>query len=128
MGRDLAGVYAHGPRRFAGSVHLVVCRHLELRRIVADRVGARHISPFTTNIMHLLLRPLIPNCQSSAYAWPAIIANRISSRMGSSFAEGYPDLWADFKPIFDECSSTGMGSNYSPESSLLVERKGWREE
>lgn len=48
--------------------------------------------------------------------------------MGSTFTDGYPDLWPSIKPIFDKCRDTGVGVDYSPEEALIVERKGWREE
>lgn len=48
--------------------------------------------------------------------------------MGSTFQQGYPELWIGIRPVFDQCRTTGAGVNYSSEASLLVERKGWREE
>jgi PAS domain-containing protein len=48
--------------------------------------------------------------------------------MGSTFQQGYPELWAGIRPIFEQCRTTAAGVNYSSEASLLVERKGWREE
>ncbi|KAF3040586.1 hypothetical protein E8E11_005475 [Didymella keratinophila] len=48
--------------------------------------------------------------------------------MGSTFQQGYPELWDGIRPIFEQCRTTAAGVNYSSEASLLVERKGWREE
>ncbi|KAH6642955.1 hypothetical protein C7974DRAFT_302678 [Boeremia exigua] len=48
--------------------------------------------------------------------------------MGSTFQQGYPDLWSGIEPIFERCRMTAAGVNYSSATSLLVERKGWREE
>lgn len=48
--------------------------------------------------------------------------------MGSTFQQGYPELWSGIRPIFEQCRTTAAGVNYSSAASLLVERKGWREE
>ena len=48
--------------------------------------------------------------------------------MSSTFRQGYPELWVGIRSIFEQCRTTGAGVNYSSEASLLVERKGWREE
>lgn len=48
--------------------------------------------------------------------------------MGSTFPDGYPDLWEGIKPYFDRARETGMGVDYSPAVPLMVERRGWREE
>jgi signal transduction histidine kinase/CheY-like chemotaxis protein len=48
--------------------------------------------------------------------------------MGSTFQQGYPELWTGIRPFFEQCRTTAAGVNYSSEASLLVERKGWREE
>lgn len=48
--------------------------------------------------------------------------------MGSTFQQGYPELWEGIKPFFEQCRTTAAGVNYSSASPLLVERKGWREE
>jgi PAS domain-containing protein len=48
--------------------------------------------------------------------------------MGSTFQQGYPDLWSGIEPFFENCRKTAAGVNYSPAASLVVERKGWREE
>ena len=48
--------------------------------------------------------------------------------MGSTFRQGYPKLWSGIQPFFEQCRTTATGVNYSPAASLLVERKGWREE
>ncbi|KAJ4322435.1 hypothetical protein N0V94_002422 [Neodidymelliopsis sp. IMI 364377] len=48
--------------------------------------------------------------------------------MGSTFKQGYPDLWSGISPFFEKCRTTGAGVNYSSAASLVVERKGWREE
>ena len=31
--------------------------------------------------------------------------------MGSTFYEGYPDLWASIKPYFDRAAATGLGQD-----------------
>ena len=48
--------------------------------------------------------------------------------MGSTFQKGYPELWDDIRPFFEQCRKTAAGVNYSPAASLVVERKGWKEE
>ncbi|KAJ8114751.1 hypothetical protein OPT61_g3436 [Boeremia exigua] len=48
--------------------------------------------------------------------------------MGSTFQQGYPELWSGIRPFFERCRTTAAGVNYSSAASLLVERKGWREE
>ena len=48
--------------------------------------------------------------------------------MGSTFQEGYPELWPGIKAYFEQAKKTGTGVNYSSAASLVVERKGWREE
>ncbi|KAJ4345131.1 hypothetical protein N0V95_005903 [Ascochyta clinopodiicola] len=48
--------------------------------------------------------------------------------MGSTFRKGFPELWSSIEPIFEQCSRTAAGFNYSSAASLIVERKGWREE
>ncbi|KAF1851401.1 putative histidine kinase-like protein M3YPp [Cucurbitaria berberidis CBS 394.84] len=48
--------------------------------------------------------------------------------MGSTFKEGYPDLVSGIQPYFEQARDTGVGVNYSSAASLIVERKGWREE
>lgn len=48
--------------------------------------------------------------------------------MGSTFQQGYPELWSSIQPIFEQCRTTAAGVNYSSANSLLVERNGWREE
>lgn len=48
--------------------------------------------------------------------------------MGSTFQEGFPELWSGIEPIFEQCKTTAAGVNYSSDASLVVERKGWREE
>lgn len=48
--------------------------------------------------------------------------------MGSTFRQGYPELWTGIQPIFEQCRTTAAGVSYSSAASLLVERKGWREE
>ncbi|KAF2627564.1 hypothetical protein BU25DRAFT_439973 [Macroventuria anomochaeta] len=48
--------------------------------------------------------------------------------MGSTFQQGYPELWSGIQPFFEQCRTTAAGVNYSSDASLLVERKGWREE
>ncbi|KAF2799727.1 hypothetical protein K505DRAFT_356319 [Melanomma pulvis-pyrius CBS 109.77] len=48
--------------------------------------------------------------------------------MGRTFREGYPDLWPGIASYFDEARRTGRGVDYSASMSLLVERRGWREE
>lgn len=48
--------------------------------------------------------------------------------MGSTFQQGYPELWSGIEPIFEQCRTTAAGVNYSSAEPLVVERKGWREE
>lgn len=48
--------------------------------------------------------------------------------MGSTFQQGYPELWSGIQPFFEQCRTTAAGVNYSSAARLLVERKGWREE
>lgn len=48
--------------------------------------------------------------------------------MGSTFQKGFPELWNSIEPIFEQCKVTAAGVNYSSATSLIVERKGWREE
>jgi signal transduction histidine kinase/CheY-like chemotaxis protein len=48
--------------------------------------------------------------------------------MGRTFREGYPELWPSISAYFDKCRTTASGVNYSSSASLVVERKGWREE
>ncbi|KAH7394557.1 hypothetical protein BKA66DRAFT_411005 [Pyrenochaeta sp. MPI-SDFR-AT-0127] len=48
--------------------------------------------------------------------------------MGQRFQEGYPDLWPAMRDYFDQAKTTGTGVSYSSATSLVVERKGWREE
>src|SRR5690242_6871753 len=48
--------------------------------------------------------------------------------MGSTFQQGYPELWSGIQPFFEQCKTTAVGVNYSSAARLLVERKGWREE
>lgn len=48
--------------------------------------------------------------------------------MGSTFQQGYPELWDGIRPVFEQCRTTAAGVNHSAAASLLVERKGWREE
>ena len=48
--------------------------------------------------------------------------------MGSTFMEGYPDLWPSISVYFEEAMRTGSGQNYSSATPLIVERKGWQEE
>ncbi|OAL53988.1 putative histidine kinase HHK15p [Pyrenochaeta sp. DS3sAY3a] len=48
--------------------------------------------------------------------------------MGQTFQEGYPDLWPDISAFYEQAQSTGRGVNYSSAQSLIVERRGWREE
>lgn len=48
--------------------------------------------------------------------------------MGGCFVDSYPDLWEGIRPYFDRTRRTGRGVDYSPAQSLMVERRGWREE
>ncbi|KAF1356035.1 hypothetical protein EJ07DRAFT_167875 [Lizonia empirigonia] len=48
--------------------------------------------------------------------------------MGSTFQDGFPELWSGIEPIFEQCRTTATGVNYSSDASLIVERKGWCEE
>ncbi|KAF2638206.1 putative histidine kinase HHK15p [Massarina eburnea CBS 473.64] len=56
----------------------------------------------------------------SAHAHPGL--------MGAAFPEGYPDLWTQIKPYFDKAREQGSGVDYSSAHSLMVQRKGWKEE
>ncbi|CAI6339401.1 unnamed protein product [Periconia digitata] len=55
-------------------------------------------------------------------------ANAHPQLMGSAFIDGYPDLWDGIKPFFDTARTSGVGVEYSPDSPLIVERHGYREE
>jgi hypothetical protein len=48
--------------------------------------------------------------------------------MGSTYAEGLPELWPDISGLFEESKRIGEGQNVSSTEPLLVERNGWREE
>ncbi|KAF2470863.1 uncharacterized protein BDR25DRAFT_342712 [Lindgomyces ingoldianus] len=48
--------------------------------------------------------------------------------MGSTFINAYPDLWDGIQPFFDRARATGVASDHSAASALMVERLGWREE
>lgn len=48
--------------------------------------------------------------------------------MGSTYAQGFPELWPYILPMFEECIRTGIGQNVTSDAPLLVERNGWREE
>lgn len=61
-------------------------------------------------------------------AYRPLAAQAHPKLMGATFIEGYPDIWEDIQPFFDQARATGMGVDYSSTVPLLVERKGWREE
>ncbi|KAF2853540.1 putative histidine kinase-like protein M3YPp [Plenodomus tracheiphilus IPT5] len=48
--------------------------------------------------------------------------------MGSTFIDGYPELWASISAYFAAAKKTRLGQNYSSAVSVVVERKGWQEE
>jgi hypothetical protein len=48
--------------------------------------------------------------------------------MGSTYAEGFPELWPAIRGLFEESKRIGEGQNVSSNEPLLVERNGWREE
>ncbi|KAF2868646.1 autoinducer 2 sensor kinase/phosphatase luxQ [Massariosphaeria phaeospora] len=48
--------------------------------------------------------------------------------MGSTFRDGFPELWESIQPVFDEARRTGRGVEQSAAMPLMVERRGWREE
>lgn len=48
--------------------------------------------------------------------------------MGSTYAEGLPELWPAISGLFEESKRTGLGQNVSSNEPLLVERNGWKEE
>jgi hypothetical protein len=48
--------------------------------------------------------------------------------MGSTYVEGFPELWPAISGLFDESRRTGVGQNVSSTEPLLVERNGWKEE
>lgn len=48
--------------------------------------------------------------------------------MGSTYAQGFPELWPFIRLMFEESVRTGIGQNVISDAPLLVERKGSREE
>ena len=48
--------------------------------------------------------------------------------MGSTYAQGLPELWPHIRLLFEESIRTGIGQNVTSDVPLLVERNGWREE
>ena len=48
--------------------------------------------------------------------------------MGSTYAQGFPELWPAISGLFEEGRRTGLGQNVSSAVPLLVERNGWKEE
>lgn len=48
--------------------------------------------------------------------------------MGTTFQEGYPDLWLSICTYFERARAGGRGIDYSPAESLVVDRSGYREE
>jgi hypothetical protein len=48
--------------------------------------------------------------------------------MGSTYAQGLPELWPHIRAMFQESSRTGIGQNVTSDAPLLVERNGWKEE
>lgn len=61
-------------------------------------------------------------------AFAPIAAGVHPTLMGSTYAEGLPELWPHISALFKESSRTGFGQNVSSAAPLLVERNGWREE
>ena len=48
--------------------------------------------------------------------------------MGSTYAEGFPEIWPYIRAMFEQSSKTGIGQNVTSDAPLLVERNGWKEE
>jgi len=48
--------------------------------------------------------------------------------MGSTYAQGFPEIWPNIRAMFEESRRTGAGQNVSSATPLLVERNGYREE
>ncbi|KAF2448474.1 hypothetical protein P171DRAFT_213403 [Karstenula rhodostoma CBS 690.94] len=48
--------------------------------------------------------------------------------MGSTYAQGFPELWPYIRLMFEESVRTGLGQNVHSDTPLFVERNGWREE
>jgi len=48
--------------------------------------------------------------------------------MGSTYAEGFPELWPHISALFNDSIKTGIGRNVTSDAPLLVERNGWKEE
>lgn len=48
--------------------------------------------------------------------------------MGSTYAQGFPELWPHIRLMFAESTRTGVGQNVTSNAPLLVERNGWMEE
>jgi hypothetical protein len=48
--------------------------------------------------------------------------------MGSTYAQGFPELWPHIRLLFEEGIRTGLGQNVTSDTPLLVERNGWKEE
>jgi signal transduction histidine kinase len=61
-------------------------------------------------------------------AYMPLAAQMHPALMGSTFIQGYPDLWPQIGPYFAKCRRTGSGVSYSSATPTLVERKGWTEE
>lgn len=48
--------------------------------------------------------------------------------MGSTYAEGFPEIWPHISAMFNDSMTTGIGRNVTSDAPLLVERNGWKEE
>lgn len=48
--------------------------------------------------------------------------------MGSTYAEGFPELWPYIRLMFEDSVKTGVGQNVASDAPLIVERHGWKEE
>ncbi|KAJ4983067.1 hsp90-like protein [Stagonosporopsis vannaccii] len=48
--------------------------------------------------------------------------------MGSTYAEGFPEIWPHIRAMFNDSMKTGIGRNVTSDAPLLVERNGWKEE
>ena len=81
---------------------------------------------YTADLTNLTRGPDLVAIYNEHYAPLACKAH--PKLMGSTFRQGYPELWDECRPYFEQCRTTAAGVNYSSEASLLVERKGWREE
>ena len=48
--------------------------------------------------------------------------------MGSTYAEGFPEIWPHIRMMFQESIRAGVGQNVTADTPLFVERNGWKEE